>query len=166
MKSEDVKNWAVGLAAVVSSIALPAVGLIFSRDQSRADFGLRNLDLATRVLTSTVDRPQSEEIRAWAVGVVRQYSTVPLSPQAGTQLAELPVRTVEVRIPVAVPCVRSIPERPQYPDTPDAVRRASDIEARVRLILAGRLLREAHEAELRALLSACSTRPMNSDAAN
>lgn len=74
------------------------------------------------------------------------------------------IRTVEVRVPVDDPaCSRAAMERlgaaPAYPDTPEAIRGASDLFERVKLLLAGRGLRVAHEAALMAALKACASPP-------
>ena len=66
------------------------------------------------------------------------------------------VRSVEVRIPVAVPCDARTGPTPAYPDTDAALREAADLFERVKLLLAGRELREAREAELDAAVRGCS----------
>lgn len=66
-----------------------------------------------------------------------------------------PVTTVEVRVPVAVKCHPDLGEPPQYPDTDAALKAAPDLFSRVKLIVAGRLMRIAREAELQAAIKAC-----------
>jgi hypothetical protein len=63
--------------------------------------------------------------------------------------------TKTVDIPVAASCAVMIDPRPAFPDTHDAINAAENIEARVNLILAGRLLRDARIDELEAALSGC-----------
>lgn len=62
-----------------------------------------------------------------------------------------------VLIPVSTSCVVQIgdPGHMSFPDSPDAITSAPNIEARVNLILAGRLLRDKRIDELEAALSAC-----------
>lgn len=64
------------------------------------------------------------------------------------------IRTVEVRVPVRVPCVIDIPE-PLYSDTPEALRAAPNLFERVKLLLAGREERAAHDELERAARRAC-----------
>ena len=66
-------------------------------------------------------------------------------------------RTVEVQIPIAVPCPVTEPPVVAYPDSRSAIRSAPNIAERARLYAAGRPLREATEDELRAALRACLT---------
>jgi hypothetical protein len=65
------------------------------------------------------------------------------------------IRTVDV--PVAASCAPALPPAPAYPDTDAALRAAPDLFARVRLLVAGRLMRMAREGELSAALSACAS---------
>ena len=69
------------------------------------------------------------------------------------------VRTVEVQVPVAVPCDPGVPAAPAYPDTDEALKTAPDLFERVKLLLAGRELRKAREAELEAGIRGCSGSP-------
>ncbi|MDR3507603.1 MAG: hypothetical protein P4L64_06860 [Caulobacteraceae bacterium] len=64
------------------------------------------------------------------------------------------VRTVEV--PVAVRCQPNLGPEPAYPDTDEALKAAPDLFARVRLLLAGRLMRMGRDAEKSAALQACA----------
>jgi type IV pilus biogenesis protein CpaD/CtpE len=64
-----------------------------------------------------------------------------------------PTQTVD--IPVAVSCAIEIDNRPAFPDTHDALSAAENIEARVNLIIAGRLLRDKRIDDLEAALSGC-----------
>lgn len=70
------------------------------------------------------------------------------------------IMTKEVRVPVAVQCTVAV-ERPNFPDTDNAIRDAADIDVLARIYRAGRLLRLAYQAELEAALSGCgaSLRP-------
>jgi hypothetical protein len=68
--------------------------------------------------------------------------------------APLQVRTVEAPIPVR--CRPDLGPEPDYPDTDQALRAAPDLFARVRLLLAGRLLRIARDQQKSAALAACA----------
>lgn len=67
------------------------------------------------------------------------------------------VRTVEVRVPVPVPCVPADADLsgPDYPDTDAELLAAEDAAERYSRLFAGRGLREAREADLVARLEAC-----------
>ncbi|HWA60477.1 MAG TPA: hypothetical protein VG939_03845 [Caulobacteraceae bacterium] len=67
--------------------------------------------------------------------------------------AHVELRTVQV--PTPVPCRPAVGPEPAYPDSDEALRQAPDLFARVKLIAAGRLMRIAREAELKAALAAC-----------
>ena len=73
-------------------------------------------------------------------------ATTPPAPQIVT-------KTVQVAVPVA--CKPALNPPPAYPDTDAALKAAPDVYQRVKLLVAGRLLRIAREAELTAGLSAC-----------
>ena len=64
------------------------------------------------------------------------------------------VRTVE--IPTPVHCRPDLGPEPAYPDTDAALKAAPDLFARVRLLLAGRLMRIARDQEKSAALQACA----------
>lgn len=67
------------------------------------------------------------------------------------------VRTVEVHIPVAVPCDTSdLGPRPAYPDTEERLESTDNIFAGVAILKAGRALRIRRELELEAALAACA----------
>lgn len=70
-----------------------------------------------------------------------------------TGCASSPTQTVD--IPVAVSCAGKVEARPGFPDTREAVVAAPNIEARVNLILAGRLLRDKRIDDLEAALAGC-----------
>lgn len=60
-----------------------------------------------------------------------------------------------VNIPVAKSCAIEIAPRAEFPDTKAAVLGAENIQARVTLLLAGRLLRDRRIDELEAALAGC-----------
>lgn len=60
-------------------------------------------------------------------------------------------KTVEVRIPVPVPCITETIQEPTYP----IVTEEAGIFERVKVLLAERELRRGYEIKLRAALSAC-----------
>jgi hypothetical protein len=65
------------------------------------------------------------------------------------------VRTVEVKVPVAVPCKPDLGPAPSYPDTRAALMGAPDLFERVKLLLAGRELRDAWIGAQATALKAC-----------
>lgn len=65
------------------------------------------------------------------------------------------VRTVTVQVPVPVPCVVDVPA-PVYSDTDEALRAAPDLFERVKLLLAGRIERTAHDNVETAARAACN----------
>lgn len=65
----------------------------------------------------------------------------------------------EVKIPVAVACAADPGPDPTYPDTDEALRNAPDVATGVRLLAAGRLLRDARIGELKAALAGCAAPP-------
>ena len=65
----------------------------------------------------------------------------------------------EVKIPVAVACAADPGPDPTYPDTDEALRNVPDVATGVRLITAGRLLRDARIGELKAALAGCAAPP-------
>ena len=73
------------------------------------------------------------------------------SPQLPTP--QIVTKTVDVAVPVA--CKPDVGAAPAYPDTDAALKAAPDVYQRVRLMVAGRLMRIAREAELTAGLNAC-----------
>lgn len=87
-----------------------------------------------------------------------------LSACAGGERPEPIIRTVEVQVPVDDPaCARAavaqLGETPAYPDAPAALQAAADLFERVKLLLAGRELRDAREAALTDALKACASEP-------
>lgn len=71
------------------------------------------------------------------------------------------IRTVEVRVPVDDPaCAREavaeLGGSPAYPDTDVALAAAPNLYERVKLLLAGKVLRIAREAQLTGALTACA----------
>lgn len=65
------------------------------------------------------------------------------------------IRTVTVQVPVPAPCVVDVPE-PVYSDTDEALRNAPNHFERVKLILAGRIERAAHDNVETAARAACN----------
>jgi PBP1b-binding outer membrane lipoprotein LpoB len=60
-----------------------------------------------------------------------------------------------VNIPVAKSCALEIAPRPDFPDTKAAVLGAENIQARVELLLAGRIMRDKRIDDLEAALDGC-----------
>lgn len=67
------------------------------------------------------------------------------------------VRTVEVKVPVVAPCpaLATLGAAPAYPDTEAALTAAPNLFERVKLLLAGRVLRVQRELALTAAVGAC-----------
>lgn len=66
------------------------------------------------------------------------------------------IETRTVEIPTPVRCRPDLGPAPDYPDTDAALQAAPDLFARVRLLLAGRLLRIARAQQTEAALEACA----------
>lgn len=64
-------------------------------------------------------------------------------------------KTVTVEVPVAKSCRIEIAPRAEFPDTKAAIMAQRGVDARVNLILAGRLLRDRRIDELEAALAGC-----------
>lgn len=77
---------------------------------------------------------------------------------AGGERPEPQIRTVEVQVPVSVPCQASqrLGNPPTYPDTDEALRTAQTLFAQVQLLLAGRVLRIARNDALEAAVQTCA----------
>jgi hypothetical protein len=71
-----------------------------------------------------------------------------------TGCASMPA-TQTVDIPVGVSCAGKVEVRPGFPDTAEAIHGAPNIESRVNLILAGRLMRDKRIDDLEAALAGC-----------
>lgn len=65
------------------------------------------------------------------------------------------IRTVEVKVPVAVRCGSDPGPTPAFSDTNEALRAAKDIFERVRLVMAGRSQRDGWIATLTASSAGC-----------
>jgi hypothetical protein len=66
------------------------------------------------------------------------------------------VRTVEVKVPVAVACVpEGFPKAPEYPDSDKALKAAPGGAERYQLIQAGRILRVQRAAETEPMIEGC-----------
>jgi hypothetical protein len=75
-------------------------------------------------------------------------------PLCACATAGAPFRTIEAPVPVT--CAPNLGPEPAYPDTDAALAAAPDLYARVRLLVAGRLMRIARDAVKTAALSACA----------
>jgi hypothetical protein len=78
-----------------------------------------------------------------------------------TRPAEPIIGSVEVKVPVAVQCPDRRAPQPAYPDTPDALAAAPDLFERVKLLLAGRLLRDERLKEDEGQVRACAKEDVN-----
>lgn len=94
--SERFKNVALGVAGVISSIAIPLVGYYFTSQQSLRslnaslvekdkDSAQKYIELGIRILS---EKPLSDDdpIRKWAIEIVNRYSDVKLSDAAQNAL--------------------------------------------------------------------------------
>jgi hypothetical protein len=79
-----------------------------------------------------------------------------LSACAGGPAPEPHIEAVTVPVAVPVRCRPDLGLEPAYPDTEAALRAAPDLYGRVRLLVAGRLLRIARDARKTAALAACA----------
>ena len=98
-------------------------------------------------------------IRHEGVSVVRRRfwaCLVAVSCAACAHQGVPPVVVKSASIPVVVRCPAGVSPAPAYPDTEQALAGAADVFAGVQLLLAGRLLRIAREAELEAAVRACA----------
>jgi hypothetical protein len=81
-----------------------------------------------------------------------------LAACASTQAPEPIVRTVEVKIPVAVSCVpKDLRDPPGYVDGDAALKAAAGPEDRYQLLGAGRIQRKQRLAELEPIIKGCRT---------
>lgn len=65
------------------------------------------------------------------------------------------VVTREVHIPVPTPCTVATPQAPDYADTRAALQAAPDIDRATRLLVAGRIQRDAYIAAILDALASC-----------
>ena len=72
-----------------------------------------------------------------------------------TRPAEPILKTVEVKVPAAIACPDRRAPAPSYPDTADALAAAPDLFERVKLLLAGRELRDQRLKEDEGQVRAC-----------
>lgn len=145
--STRARDLCVGTAAVIGSIAIPLAGLEAADRQHRQGLARQYVELGVGVLRSpeSASKPQ---LTQWAIAVVNRYGEVPLSGEAARQLGQ-------VKIPVAVPCAVDPGHATPHPDTAAALSAAPDLAERVKLLLAGRLTRDARIAELEAAMAGC-----------
>jgi hypothetical protein len=69
--------------------------------------------------------------------------------------SEPAVKIVRVEVPVPVPCQLRI-EEPAFPDTDEALAAVKDVFEGVKLLMAGRALRIAHDGEMHAGFKGCA----------
>ena len=74
-----------------------------------------------------------------------------------TERPEAEIRTVEIKVPVVQPCpaLEALGPSPDYPDSDAALAAATNLYERVKLLVAGRLLRITREANMAAIVQAC-----------
>jgi hypothetical protein len=73
--------------------------------------------------------------------------------------ASLPVQApqppITIEKPIPVSCVPKLGAQPEYPDSDAALKAAPSTFDRIKLLVAGRLMRIAYQAKLEAALAAC-----------
>lgn len=100
----------------------------------------------------------SEDVRALIAGLLLiGLCALAACTTTGAPRPEPEIRTVEVQVPVPQPCPAGerLGAAPVYPDTDAALGAATDIFERVRLLLAGRELRNARLSAVEDALAAC-----------
>src|SRR5947209_398230 len=94
--SERFRNLALGLAGLISSVAIPSVGLWLGYIQKDKEVALANtqknqeiekgyVELGIRIL-SDPPTPESEELRKWAVKLVNAHTKVLLDGKAASSV--------------------------------------------------------------------------------
>lgn len=141
------RDVAVGGAAIIGSVAIPLAGLEAADRQHQQQLARQYVELGVDILKAP-DASKKPELTAWAIRIVNANGQIPLSPEAARQLST-------TKIPVAVACVTEPGPPPRLPDTKAALAGAPDIAERVKLLLAGRALRNARIAELEASVAGC-----------
>lgn len=88
---------------------------------------------------------------------MRRLALIPILALAACGGTPKPdVRTVEVKVPVAVKCVpEGLKAAPAYPDTDMALKAAPGAADRYQLLAAGRLLRSQRLAEVEPVIAGC-----------
>lgn len=100
----------------------------------------------------------NDEQRGFAIVVVVLLLLILLTGCATTRTPPEPVvRTVEVKVPVPTPCkaLTELGTEPKYPDSDAALTGATDLFERVKLLLQGRLLRQARLGQYQAARNSC-----------
>lgn len=102
-----------------------------------------------------------QKIASFKGRVAMVLAALLLAACATTRTPEPRVVYQEVRIPVPTPCQpdAAVLAVPDFPDTHAALAAAPDVDRAVRLLGAGRALRDAYIAALRGALEACTTLP-------
>lgn len=76
--------------------------------------------------------------------------TLTVTACSNPKLPDVPIPPVEVKIPVAVPCVKELPKRPDK-----CVIKDSSRPEKLRCILVDKLRNDAYAKELEAILETC-----------
>lgn len=66
-----------------------------------------------------------------------------------------PLPPITTTVPIPVSCVPDLGAKPEFPDTDAALKSAPSTFDRIKLLVAGRILRIAYQAKLEAALAAC-----------
>ena len=79
-----------------------------------------------------------------------------LAALALTACASTPPPVLEVKVPVAVSCVsKDFQDRPDVPDTDAALKAAPDLAETLKLLLAGRTIRQAWDGAAQVQIDIC-----------
>ncbi len=79
-----------------------------------------------------------------------------LAALALTACASTPPPVVTIKVPVAVSCVsKDFQDRPDVPDTDAALKATPDLDSFIKLLLAGRTIREAWEGTAQVQIDIC-----------
>lgn len=99
----------------------------------------------------------TDEARGFAIVIVALLLLILVAGCSATPPPEPIVRTVEVKVPVPQPCkaLGELGAEPVYPDSDAALVAAPDLFERVKLLLQGRLLRQARLTQYQAAGASC-----------
>lgn len=96
--SERFKNISLGIAGLISSVFIPALGIYFTQAQKESEIAKSYIEIGINILNS---KPQSntDSLRTWAANLINHYSAVKLTGQAKSDVIN--------KIPLYVPQIYS-----------------------------------------------------------
>lgn len=144
---------------ICSYIAVPLLiatfGWIIQSEINDKSLRKEYVQIAVSILNSQEKSPERSSLRDWAVEMLVQNSPIKFSEPALRALKSgSPLIPIEVKIPVAVSCVKFIPKKPVF--TTDAELAKIKDGNFVTALHLDRLKRQSYEAELEAILAGCS----------